>query len=55
MSGESPYTLVDGKKVHLYERNAYPDHFSAIPNYKSCFTDCTGLSDYNAIVEAGWN
>lgn len=55
MTGESPYTLVNGKKVHLYERNAYPDHFTAIPNYKSCFTDCTGLSDYNAIVEAGWN
>ena len=24
---ESPYTIIDGKKVHLYERINYPDHF----------------------------
>ena len=24
---ESPYTVVNGKKVHLYERENYPDDF----------------------------
>lgn len=55
LRGESPYTMIDGKKVHLYERNSYLNYFSEITSYKTCFSGCTGLSDYDAIVEAGWN
>ncbi len=46
MAGESPYTMVDGKKVHLYERSEYPQKFSAPTDYEYCFEKCTGLSDY---------
>lgn len=55
LKGESPYTLIDGKKVHLYERNSNLSHFTEITSYQTCFSGCTGLSDYDAIVEAGWN
>ena len=55
LKGESPYTLIDGKKVHLYERNSYLSHFSEVSTYQNCFSGCTGLSDYDAIVESGWN
>lgn len=34
---ESPYTLIDGKKVHLYERNQYLDDFSFIGEYERAF------------------
>lgn len=54
LSGESPYTAIDGKKVHLYERNDYPEHFTPVANWGNCFNFCTGLSDYDAIVAAGW-
>lgn len=43
LSGESPYTLVDGEKVHLYERDPLPT-----ASYL-CFHGCTGLSDYGAM------
>ena len=53
LGGESPYTViqVDGvdTKVHLYERENYPDNFvKPISNY-SCFYKCTNLTDYNSI------
>lgn len=44
VTGESPYTTVNGVKVHLYERSV-PD-FTAPTSFKSCFAGCTGLSDY---------
>ncbi len=44
--GESPYTVIDGNKVHLYERSKYPSEFMAPQNYEYCFSDCSGLSDY---------
>ena len=49
LTGESPYTLVDGVKVHLYERGDYPMEFVEINQYSGCFNGCTGLSDYDAI------
>ena len=51
LGGESPYTLVDGVKVHLYERNSYPDTFKSITGdgSKNVFTGCVKLSDYNSI------
>lgn len=53
LRGESPYTLIDGRKVHLYERVAYPDHFVAPVRYEGCF-NMEGLEDSEAIREAGW-
>lgn len=45
---ESPYTLIDGKKVHLYERNQYLDNFSFIRDYSQAFSSAIFL-DYNRI------
>ena len=53
LRGESPYTLVDGRNVHLYERASYPDHFVAPTRYEGCFT-AEGLDDSDAVREAGW-
>ena len=62
LTGESPYTViqVDGvnTKVHLYERENYPEYF-AIPTpasntyYNYCFLNCEYLTDYNSIP-ADW-
>lgn len=52
LSGESPYDMVDGKKVHLYERADY-EQYSAITSYTTCFGGCAGLSDYDDIP-VGW-
>lgn len=37
VKNESPYTLVDGKKVHLYERKEYPELFKTPSMYNDCF------------------
>lgn len=51
LEGESPYTMVDGKKVHLYERSAYPDSFTKIldKDAKGTFSGCTKLTDYGTM------
>ena len=49
LTGESPYTMVDGQKVHLYERANYPEHFTAPTDFKYTFSSCTGLTDYAQI------
>ena len=53
--GESPYTIIniDGQdiKIHLYERENYPEYFTITSNIYSCFSGCTGLTDYNNIPE----
>ena len=46
LAGESPFTIIDGEKVHLYERSAHPEHFAPVSKYILCFYACTGLSDY---------
>ena len=51
LKGESPYTMLDGKKVHLYERSACPEQFSAITGGYLCFFGCTGLDDYASIPD----
>ena len=53
LTGESPYTLINGQKVHLYERKDYPDHFTAPTSTSYCFQNCTGLTDY-AQMPADW-
>lgn len=49
LTGESPYTLVGGTKVHLYERSLYTADFTAPKNYSTCFRKCINLSDYEVI------
>ena len=53
LKGESPYTVinVDGvdTKVHLYERENYPEYFTAPTSYGTCFKGDTYLTDYSSI------
>lgn len=51
LTGESPYTLVEGVKVHLYERST-DNGFKAPSTKTKCFFNCTGLSDYDLIPTA---
>lgn len=51
-TGESPYTLVDGEKVHLYERST-DNGFAVIKNHKNTFTGCEKMADY-AFIPIDW-
>ncbi len=51
-AGESPYSEIDGKKVHLYERTA-EDGFSVPTSTNLCFEGCTALEDYD-LIPASW-
>lgn len=52
LTGESPYTLVEGVKVHLYERST-ENGFKTPSTKTKCFFNCTGLSDYE-LIPAAW-
>ena len=49
LTGESPYTMIGGQKVHLYERKNYPEQFTAPNLARYTFTNCINLSDYTQI------
>lgn len=49
LTSESPYTVIDGEKVHLYERIYHPDHFNAPIDHFDCFNGCDKLEDWNQI------
>lgn len=51
LTGESPWTLIEGRKVHLYERKDYPDCFAFPLRYSFCFYKCGSLSDYPSIPQ----
>ena len=53
LTGESPYTMIGDKKVHLYERANYPEHFTKLTVFWECFKNCTGLTDY-AQIPTNW-
>lgn len=55
LTGESPYSEIEGVKYHLYERGD-SDVFSAVKTTVGCFEGCTGLTDYSTIAESysGW-
>lgn len=53
LTGESPYTMIGDKKVHLYERKNYPEHFTTPTEHQNCFYGCAGLSDY-AQIPSDW-
>lgn len=50
-TNESPYTVVNGQKIHLWERT--PELGFALPTqYDFCFTDSLNFADYANIPEA---
>ena len=49
IKGESPYKVIDGKKVHLYERADYPDYFVTPTVFTGCFRTCSQLTDFETI------
>ena len=51
VTGESPYTVVDGARVHLYERSGYPG-FASITDSRFCFRNGS-WADMAAIKAAG--
>ena len=51
LKGESPYSVLGEAEVHLYERNAHPDAYTAVTQLAGCFKGCTGLTDYPCISE----
>ena len=53
LTGETPYTLNDGVKIHLYERANYPEYFTAPTSNSYCFRFCSKLTDYSTIP-SGW-
>ena len=54
LTGESPYTVINGTKVHLYERGNYPDDFINISGHDYVFRGAEGLTDYDEILKNGW-
>jgi hypothetical protein len=55
LTGESPYSMYNGNKIHLYERKQYYNlgGFNNRITGTKCFNGCTGLSDYEDIT-TGW-
>lgn len=51
LTGESPYTMIQGNKVHLYERDKYPFEFAEITQYAACFNKATSLTDYDIMPQ----
>lgn len=49
LEGESPYTMLGTRKVHLYERSSYPDYFVTPTYHDYAFTGCSQLSDYDTV------
>ena len=54
LSGESPYTIVDGVKYHLYDRYKNPDYFITPRTFNGSFEGCYQLSDREEISANGW-
>ena len=42
ISGESPYTIINGEKVHLYERVNYPEYFITPTSYTNALYPYSG-------------
>ncbi len=49
LRGESPYEIINDRKVHLYERVKYPDHYLPVLESMRCFGDCGSMNDYRLI------
>lgn len=51
-TGETPYTMVKGKKIRLWERTP-EDGFAKVTYCSRCFYQCVNLSDY-AEIPSDW-
>jgi len=51
LKGETPYTVINGQKVHLYERYLYPDYFETPIRSGGCFTNSSDVSDWKMIPD----
>ncbi len=49
IKNESPYSIISGKKVHLYERKAYPDYFTTPIDHLFCFYNCINMEDWENV------
>lgn len=49
--GESPYTMTDGGKVRLWERESHPDVFKSVTSFYLCFEGCRALDDFGEMPE----
>lgn len=54
LEGESPYTIIDGVKYHLYERHLNPDHFVNPLNFINCFAGCPNLAEWESMQRTPW-
>ena len=54
LEGESPYTVIDGKKYHLYERKDNSNEFLEPTSSYACFSYCEKLVDYKKMPQE-WN
>ena len=52
LTGESPYTIINENKIHLYERDSYQDYFVIPISTKQCFYASGSLSDYDLIPDS---
>ena len=48
---ESPYSVIEGEKCHIYERGKYFDYFVNPPIFSGCFSGCGNLSDFSEIPD----
>ena len=53
LTGESPFTVINNNKIHLYERADYPDFFHNPSSHYSCFSGNKSLTDY-ASIPSDW-
>lgn len=51
LTGESPYTVINGIKYHIYERYLNPDYFASPLLFGGCFSGCEGFSDFPDIPD----
>lgn len=51
LRSESPWTLVDGQRIHLYERYLYPDLFVTPWWHEYCFGSCWNMPDFSQVPD----
>lgn len=52
LNSESPYTIINGEKCHIYERINFTDYFTTPVVVGMCFTGCDNLSDFMNIPDS---
>lgn len=54
LRGETPYTKINGRKFHLYERYLNPDHFVTPINFRYCFAECHNTNEWESMQAGEW-